>query len=121
MAQYLAQKGTLIIATYQGGFFPYFIREKFSARDVRFVDTTGLLNLEIAKVEGEKIPTGNKHLDDIPAILSGDIPNLSEQVLSYKPNMLYMLADMEADRIKLSGLDFVRIYEAPGAVVYLKQ
>lgn len=121
LAKYLAQKGTLTIATYQGGFFPYFVREKFSARDIYFVDTTGLLNLEIAKTGGEKIPTGNKHLDDIPAILSGAIPDLSERVSRYQPNMIYMLGDKETDRAQLATLGFARIYEAPGAVVYLKQ
>lgn len=120
LPRYLVQQGHLTIITYQGGYFPYFIREQFSPRDIRFVDTTGLLNLEIAKVEGEKIPTGNKHLDDIPAILSGEVPGLSERVSRYQPNMIYMLGDSETHQARLKAIGFDRIFQAPGAVVYLK-
>ncbi|MDG4550142.1 MAG: hypothetical protein P9F19_12200 [Candidatus Contendobacter sp.] len=120
LSKYLAQQGHLTIVTYQGGYFPYFLRERFSPREITLVDTTGLLNLEIAKVEGEKIPTGNKYLDDIPAILGGEVPGLSERVLRYRPNMIYMLADSEAGQAKLKAIGFERIHQAPGGVVYLK-
>ena len=120
LPRYLAQQGHLTIVTYQGGYFPYFIREQFSPREITFVDTTGLLNLEIARVEGEKIPTGNKHLDDIPAILAGGIPGLSEQVARYHPNMIYLLGDNETEQARLKAIGFDRIYQAPGGVVYLK-
>lgn len=120
LPKYLAQKGHLTIVTYQGGYFPYFLREKFSPRDITLVDTTGLLNLEIARVEGEKIPTGNKYLDDIPAILSGEVPGLSERVSRYQPNMIYMLGDSETHQARLKAIGFDRILQAPGAVVYLK-
>ena len=121
LPKYLAQKSHLTIVTYQGGYFPYFLRERFSPREITLVDTTGLLNLEIAKVEGEKIPTGNKYLDDIPAILSGKVPGLSERVSRYRPNMIYMLADKETDQAKLETIGFDKVHQAPGAVVYLKQ
>lgn len=117
---YLAQKGHLTIVTYQGGYFPYFLREKFSPEEITLVDTTGLLNLEIARIEGEKIPTGNKYLDDIPAILSGEVPRLSERVFRYRPNMIYMLGERETDPAKLKVIGFDKIHQAPGAVVYLK-
>ncbi len=120
LPQYLAQKGHLTIVTYQGGYFPYFLREKFSPREITLVDTAGLLNLEIARVEGEKIPTGNKYLDDIPAILGGQVPGLSERVLRYHPNMIYMLGESETYQARLEAIGFDRIYQAPGAVVYLK-
>ena len=120
MPRHVRQQGHLSIVTYQGGYFPYFIREKFSPRDITIVDTTGLLNLEIAKVEGEKIPTGNKYLDDIPAILGGEVPGLSERVSRYQPNMVYLLADSETQQARLKALGFDRILQAPGAVVYLK-
>lgn len=116
----LEQQGHLTIVTYQGGYFPYFIREKFFPHDITFVDTTGLLNLEIARVEGEKIPTGNKRLDDIPAILSGNVPGLSERVSRYHPNMIYMLGEKETDQAALKAIGFERIYQKPGAVVYLR-
>lgn len=120
LPQYLAQHGHLTIATYQGGYFPYFLREKFSSQQITLVDTTGLLNLEIARVEGEKIPTGNKYLDDIPAILSGQVPGLSERVLRYHPNMIYMLANPETYPARLAAIGFDQIYQAFGAVIYLK-
>ncbi len=120
LSNYLAQQGHLTIVTYQGGYFPYFLRERFSPREITLVDTTGLLNLEIAKVEGEKIPTGNKYLDDIPAILGGEVPGLSERVLRYHPNMIYMLADSEAGQARLKAIGFERVHQAPGGVVYLK-
>jgi len=120
LPRYLAQQGHLTIVTYQGGYFPYFIRERFPPRDITLVDTTGLLNLEIARIEGEKIPTGNKRLDDIPAILSGEVPGLSEQVSRYRPNMIYLLGDQENDASRLQALGFERILQAPGAVVYLR-
>ncbi len=121
LPKYLAQQGHLTIVTYQGGYFPYFLREKFSPQEISFVDTTGLLNLEIAKIDGEKIPTGNKYLDDIPAILSGEIPRLSERISRYQPNMIYILGERETDQAKLKAIGFDKIYQAPGAVVYLKQ
>ncbi len=120
LPKYLAQQGHLTIVTYQGGYFPYFLRERFSPREITLVDTTGLLNLEIAKVEGEKIPTGNKYLDDIPAILGGEVPGLSERVARYRPNMIYMLSDSEAGQARLKAIGFERIHQAPGGVVYLK-
>ncbi len=120
LPRYLAQQGHLRIVTYQGGYFPYFIREQFSPRDITFVDTTGLLNLEIARVEGEKIPTGNKHLDDIPAILSDEVPELSERVLRYRPNMIYMLGENQTYQARLKAIGFDKIYQVPSAVVYLK-
>lgn len=120
LPKYLAQKGHLTIVTYQGGYFPYFLRERFSPRDITIVDTTGLLNLEIARVEGEKIPTGNKYLDDIPAILSGEVPGLSERVSRYHPNMIYILGESETYQARLKAIGFDRIHQAPGAVVYLK-
>lgn len=120
LSNYLAQQGHLTIVTYQGGYFPYFLRERFSPREITLVDTTGLLNLEIAKVEGEKIPTGNKYLDDIPAILGGGVPGLSDRVSRYRPNMIYMLSDSEAGEARLKAIGFERIHQAPGGVVYLK-
>jgi hypothetical protein len=120
LPRYLAQQGHLRIVTYQGGYFPYFIREQFSPHDITFIDTTGLLNLEIAMVEGEKIPTGNKYLDDIPAILDGGVPELSEKVSRYNPNMIYMLGDSETGQARLKAIGFEKIYQAPGAVIYLK-
>lgn len=120
LPKYLAQQGHLTIVTYQGGYFPYFLRERFSPQEITLVDTTGLLNLEIAKVEGEKVPTGNKYLDDIPAILGGEVPGLSERVSRYQPNMIYMLADSETGQAKLKAIGFERIHQAPGGVVYLK-
>ena len=120
LSGYLAQQGHLTIVTYQGGYFPYFLREQFSPRDITLVDTTGLLNLEIARVEGEKIPTGNKYLDDIPAILSGGVPGLSEKVSRYNPNMIYLLGDSDADQARLKAIGFERIHQAPSGVVYLK-
>ncbi len=120
LSRYLAQQGHLTIVTYQGGYFPYFLREQFSPRDITLVDTTGLLNLEIARVEGEKISTGNKYLEDIPAILSGAVPGLSEQVSRYNPNMIYLLGDRDADQARLNAIGFERIHQAPGGVVYLK-
>jgi hypothetical protein len=120
LSKYLAQKGHLTIITYQGGYFPYFLRQQFSPRDITLVDTTGLLNLDIARVEGEKIPTGNKYLDDIPAILSGEVPGLSERVSRYQPNMIYMLGERETDQARLEAIGFDKILQAPGALVYLK-
>jgi len=121
LPQYLAQKGHLTILTYQGGYFPYTIREHFSPHDITFVDTAGLLNLEIARIEGEKIPAGNKQFSDIPAILGGDVPGLSESVFRYRPNMIYMLGDRETDLSRLQALGFERILQVPDAVVYLKR
>lgn len=120
LPRYLAQQGHLRIVTYQGGYFPYFIREQFSPRDITFVDTTGLLNLDIAMVDGEKIPTGNKYLDDILAILDGRVPGLSEKVSRYNPNMIYMLGDSETSQARLKAIGFEKIHQAPGAVIYLK-
>jgi hypothetical protein len=120
LSRHLGQQGHLTIVTYQGGYFPYFLREQFSPHDITLVDTTGLLNLEIARVEGEKIPTGNKYLDDIPAILGGEVPGLSEPVLRYQPNMIYLLGDNDADQVRFKAMGFERIHQAPGAVIYLK-
>ncbi|HAS52034.1 MAG TPA: hypothetical protein DCS21_09965 [Gammaproteobacteria bacterium] len=120
LPHYLAQQGHLRIVTYQGGYFPYFIREQFSPRDITFVDTTGLLNLDIAMVEGENIPTGNKYLDDIPAILDGGVPGLSEKVSRYNPNMIYMLGDNETSQARLKAIGFEKIHQVPSAVIYLK-
>ncbi len=120
LPRYLAQQGHLTIVTYQGGYFPYFLRERFPPRDITLVDTTGLLNLEIAKVEGEKISRGNKYLGDIPAILSGEVPGLSERVSRYHPNMIYLLGDSDTDQARLNAIGFERIHQAPGGVVYLK-
>lgn len=120
LPKYLAQQGHLTIVTYQGGYFPYFLRENFSPQVITLVDTAGLLNLEIAKVGGEKIPTGNKYLDDIPAILGGEVPGLSERVSRYHPNMIYMLGDRETDPARLKAIGFEKIHQVPGGVVYLK-
>ena len=120
LSQYLAQNSHLSIVTYQGGYFPYFLREKFSPREITLVDTTGLLNLEIARVKAEKIPHGNKNFDDIPAILNNQVPGLSEQVLRYHPNMIYILGEPETYLARFAAIGFDRIYQVPNAVVYLK-
>jgi len=120
LPKYLAQQGHLTILTYQGGYFPYVIRERFPLHDITFVDTTGLLNLDIAKAPGEKTSRGHLALGDLPAILSGEVPGLSERVSRYHPNMIYLLGVSENDHLRLQSLGFTRILQVPNAVIYFK-
>jgi len=116
----VARHGTLVIATPQMGQLPYWVRHRFPDLDVRFVDTRGVCDRELARLDVTKGPFGITAGAELTSIVAGEQGELSRAVLSRSPNVLYRVRFRPEDQERLAGLGYRLVHEGPGATVFVR-
>ena len=118
---YRALDQKLTIATFQMGFFPYFIKQTHPAMNIKFIDTVGLGDINIARMDLDKASFGVRDGINIGSIFSGKAGELSRYILAQNPNMIYVLDATDRRRTILAGLGWAVIWDQPGAVIFVKE
>lgn len=115
-----AHPSPLIVASYQAGFFPYFIRQRFTPEEVLFIDTVGLTDGVTAQLPGKRTARGLTAGGRIDLALRGESGALSEYLQTRPPALVYVL-DADTDmRRNFAGLGYRIVLDKPGAVVFHK-
>lgn len=109
----------LRIVTYQMGFFPYYVKHTQPDLDIRFIDTAGLIDIEVARLPLAKDSGGIVGYTRLSSILTGDAGLLSEYVLKHAPNLCYTMGMADADHRKLLEDGWVTVWQKPQGVVYI--
>jgi hypothetical protein len=120
-ALYKASDQKLTIATFQMGFFPYFIKQTHPTMNIKFIDTVGLGDINIARMDLDKASFGVRDGVNIGSIFSGNAGELSRYILAQNPNMIYVLDATYRRRTILAGLGWSAIWDQPGAVIFVKE
>lgn len=110
----------ITIATFQMGFFPYFIKNTNPTMNIEFIDTLGLTDSNIARMKIPKKSFGVSDGTHIVKIFTGKSDKLSEYILNRNPNMIYVLVASDKRRQELSKLGWIAIWDQPGAVIFIK-
>lgn len=110
----------LIVASYQAGFFPYFLRRKFTPDEVRFIDTVGLTDVVVAKMPGTKTTRGLLAGGRVDLALRGEAGALSDYLRGSPPTVIYLLGADQEMRDNLTKLGYFIRWEQPGAIVFHK-
>lgn len=114
----LDQKITIV--TFQMGFFPYYIKTLKPAMNIEFIDTVGLADSNIARMDMPKVNYGIRDGVNIVSIFSGTSGELSQYVLDRNPNMIYVLDATDRRRRALAKLGWSTSWDRPGAVIFIK-
>lgn len=117
---YEALDHKVTIATFQMGFFPYYVKKVNPTMNIEFVDTLGLADSNIARMQGPRARYGLSEGTKIVNIFAGKSGQLSEYVLSRNPNMIYVLHATPMRRMALSKLGWTTHWDKPGAVVFIR-
>ncbi len=110
----------ITVATFQMGFFPYFIKKDHPTMKIRFIDTLGIGDTHIARLAGARQSYGLSEGTRIAEILAGESGELSDYVLSKNPNMIYVLNATIRRRQQLADLGWTVQLDKPGAVIFIK-
>jgi hypothetical protein len=117
---YEASHHRVTIATFQMGFFPYYVRKLHPAWNITFIDTLGLGDRTIARMQGRRASYGLWEGTRIVYIFAGMSGELSEYVLNRDPNMIYVLEATPFRRTEMSRLGWTTSWDQPGAVIFTK-
>lgn len=118
---YEALNHEVTIATFQMGFFPYYVKKINPALNIEFVDTLGLADSKIARMHGPRESYGLREGLRIDDIFAGKSGHLSEYILGRDPNMIYVLNATSKRRMALSNLGWTMSWDKPGAVIFIKK
>lgn len=110
----------LIVASYQAGFFPYFLRQRFAPNEVIFIDTVGLTDGVTARLPGKRTARGLTAGGRIDLALRGEAGALSEYLKAWPPSLIYVLDAGPEMRENLSFLGYQPILDKPGTVIFYK-
>jgi hypothetical protein len=110
----------ITIATFQMGFFPYYVKKVNPAMKIEFIDTLGLTDSNIARMQGPRERYGLSEGTRIVDIFAGQSGELSEYILSRNPNMIYVLKATPIRRMELINLGWTTSWDKPGAVIFIK-
>jgi hypothetical protein len=110
----------ITIATFQMGFLPYYIKKLHPTMKIRFIDTLGIGDTNVARLEGARQSYGLSEGTRIAEILAGESGELSNYVLSQNPNMIYVLNATIRRRQQLADLGWAVELDKPGAVIFIK-
>jgi hypothetical protein len=110
----------ITIATFQMGFFPYYIKKDHPTMKIRFIDTLGIGDTNVARLKGARQSYGLSEGTRIAEILAGESGELSNYVLSQNPNMIYVLNATILRRQQLADLGWAVQLDKPGAVIFIK-
>ena len=112
-------KAPLVILTYQAGLFPMTVRDSYPQMQdsITFIDSSGLINLDIAKVPVAKSAYGNNAGHNPLSILEGKEGELSTKILAYQPTMVYLLHPLsDNDKKAFKTLGYTLMWNQPYAV-----
>lgn len=110
----------ITIAAFQMGFFPYYVRKVNPTMKIEFIDTLGIADSNIARMEGPRESYGLSEGTRIADILAGKSGELSNYILSRNPNMIYVLYATNRRRQALAELGWAISWDKPGAVIFIK-
>lgn len=110
----------LTIASFQAGFFPYFIRKKYSPRQIYFIDTRGLTDLQIARIKGEKTNSGHSDGLRIDLALSQENNSLFAYLSNHSPDLVYERYASPEIRQNFLNIGYSVVWDKPHAVVFYK-
>ncbi len=108
----------ICFATYQAGYFPWILRDHFSADQIYIVDTLGLNNRLIAKREAAKSPIGvvdGLRIDDLIIKKNKELFSLCG---GKKPDLIYLLKESDAVIDRYISEGYKVIWKDPGAIVF---
>ncbi|WP_460028900.1 hypothetical protein [Methyloparacoccus murrellii] len=113
----------LIAASYQGGLFPYLLRQRFNPGEIHFVDTTGVTDTTIGTLPGTRSTRGVKRGGRIDLALMGKAGELSEYLHQpdSKPDLVYLLGATNEVRENFKSLGYEVIWDQPGAIIFYRQ
>lgn len=113
--------GHLTVVSHQGGFFPYFLRQKYGPEQVWFIDSAGLNELQIAQLPGRKSSAGQIGGERIDLALLGVSGALSEYFRQHPADLVYsVFADVRA-RENFLYMGYKVVWDTPHAVVFFRQ
>lgn len=110
----------LTVASFQAGFFPYFIRKKYSPHQIYFIDTRGLTDLHIALIKGEKTNSGNSDGLRIDLALSQKNNSLFPYLSNHSPDLVYERYASPEIRQNFLNIGYSVVWDKPHAVVFYK-
>lgn len=110
----------LTVATFQMGFFPYYVKKIHPGLNIQFIDTLGLADTKIAQMDGLRKRYGLSEGTRIVDIFTGQSGELSEYILDQNPNMIYVLNATPTRRNALRRLGWTAGWDKPGAVIFIK-
>lgn len=111
--------GHLTVASFQAGFFPYHLRLRYEPDQVRFIDSAGLADLEIARIPGRKHTGGRADFDRIDLALMGQA-SLSEYFAAHPVDMIYQPIASQEARDNLAELGYELVWNVEGALVFYR-
>ena len=111
----------LVLATPQMGQLPWFLRQRLPEIPVELVDTRGLCDPELARLDVPRGPFGLEAGADLAGILAGDHDALSEAVRARRPNLLYRVRETKEGIARLRNLGFELVHQGRGSMVFLRQ
>jgi hypothetical protein len=110
----------ITVATYQMGFFPYYVKKINPTMNIEFIDTFGLADNNVALLQGPRKRYGLSDGNRIVDILAGRSGRLSEYILSRHPNMIYVLNATSTRKMAMTDLGWTTSWDRPGAVIFTK-
>ena len=90
LSDYVAgSRNALSVISYQAGFFPYYLRQRFTTQELIFTDTMGLSDKATALIAGAKGIYGNRSGARLDKVMMGSAGDLSRVVKERNPVMAY--------------------------------
>lgn len=123
LGKYLEKYGELRIATYQAGFFPYYIKKLYPDAPITFFDAGGLMSSEVALVAISKDYHGIVGMREFPSMLQGT-HELSPLLLRFDPNMFYGvggIGEIDLDLGMMPNSPWKVAHQKPGGVIWVKE
>lgn len=121
LSDYVGAGGSaLSVISYQAGFFPYYLRQRFSTQQLIFTDTMGLSDKATALIPGGKGIYGNRSGARLDKVMMGSAGDLSRVVKERNPVMAYAPDASRETRENFSKLGWKTVWDAPGGVVFYK-
>jgi hypothetical protein len=111
----------LCLATYQMGYFPWLLRQRFGPNEVYLVDTLGLNNRSMAMRPSGKNSLGLVDGTRIDSLVARQDQQLTKACGSRLPDLVYMLFATRAQDESLTSAGYQLIWHRDGAVVYVRR
>ncbi len=117
----VAQQRELTIATYQMGFFPYYLRGMRLGGVVHLVDTFGIVDPELARLPGLRTPLGLTIGLEPTIYLDPSTQDLGARAIqARRPDLVYVLRADGHTVEQLARWGWVLIWNAPEAKIFAR-
>lgn len=110
--------GRIVVATVQMGFFPWIVRTEFPGLDVSFVDTFGITDPHVARLDVPKVARGVAPGISLGAVVDGGAGELTRFVREKGANLAYAVDIPVEDRRRFVHAGWRLVWDRPGAVVF---